>query len=140
MFCAYSVLGFAALYAALVVLNRSRIRRIAAARAGENFDTFCASFGEDEVPPDVLRAVYTWFQDWHAGTVATFPVRAADDIADVYRMVDEDLEDTFLAVVASCGRRLPPAGQAPRIGPVVTVGDFVRGVATCPPATDRPQS
>jgi hypothetical protein len=64
--------------------------------------------------------------------VTGFPVRADDDIGRVYGMVDEDLEEAVLGVVAACGRWLPPGEELRRIGPVVTVGDFVRFVQSCP--------
>src|SRR5262245_21724174 len=107
----YFVLGFVALIVALTVWNRVWLRRLATSRIGENYDTFCSSFGTNEIPEDVLRAVYKTFQEWCSGLVAEFPVRAADDIGGIYGMVDEDLDDAVMEVLAECGRKLLPEEQ-----------------------------
>src|SRR5437764_32202 len=91
--CFYVVLGIAALMVVGTIWDYIWTRRIAASRAGENFDTFRSSFGIDEVPEEVLRAVYAKFQEWQSGWVQEFPVRAEDNIAGVYGIVDEDLDD-----------------------------------------------
>jgi hypothetical protein len=82
----------------------------------------------------VLRAVYAQFPGWCSDVVTGFPVGADDDIARVYGMVDEDLEEAVRGVLAACGRRLPPHEHQKRVGPVVTVRDFVRLVQSCPAA------
>ena len=105
---------------------------MAASRPGETFDTFRASFTTEEAPPELLRAVYAKFQEWCSDAVAAFPVRAADDIGRTYGMVDEDLDDAVLAVVAELGRRLPPAEQLCKMQALVTIRDFVRFVEACP--------
>lgn len=134
---AYAVLGFFALIVAGTIGIRLRFRWIASSRPGENFDAFRSSFAEDEAPIEVLSAVYAEFQDWCSDSVAAFPVRAANHIGRTYGMVDEDLDDAVLAVVAELGRRFPPAEQLCKVQPVITVRDFVRFVAACPKSTER---
>jgi hypothetical protein len=129
--CIVVILGFVALFAFVTIRWRARTRRIAASRVGENFDTF-HSLLAPTVPQEVSRAVYLKFQQWWSGTVHEFPVRAEDTIADVYGMVDEDLDDAVQEVLSECGRRLPPKDQLRQMRPVVTVRDFVSFVAACP--------
>ena len=129
---AYAVLGFVALIAAGTVWIRVRTRRIAASRPGENFDTFHSSFAADDIPAEILQAIYAECQEWCSDAVAAFPVRAADDISRIYGMVDEDLEYAVLDVVQELDRQLPPAEMLRKVQPVVTVRDFVLFVAACP--------
>ncbi len=130
-FWVYAVVGFIALVVVLSVWGRVRTRRIAASRPGENFDTFHSSFAADDIPTEILHAVYAEFQKWCSGVVA-FPVRAADDIGRIYGMVDEDLDDAVIEVVAKLGRQLPSAETLRKVQPVITVRDFVLFVAACP--------
>jgi len=132
----YFVLGFVVLIVVWTIALRVRTRRIAEARAGENYDTFRSSFGADEASQKVLGAVYSTFQKWCLDAVAEFPVRATDDIGVIYGMVNEDLEDAVLEVLTECARRLPPAEQLERMRPIVTVRDFVLFVVACPEATE----
>jgi hypothetical protein len=141
VFLALIVAGFVLTFLALIVAGtvqiRRRTRRIAASRPGENLATFCASFGAEEVPQDVLKAVHAKFQEWCSDAVRKFPVRAADDIGSIYGMVDEDLDDALVDVVRSCGRRLPPLGELRHMRSVVTVRDFVLFVSGCPRRVKR---
>ncbi len=131
-FWVYAVLGFVALFVLLMVWDRIRIRRIAASRPGENFDTFHSSFAADDIPPEILEAVYAKFQKSCSGVVAAFPVRPADDIGRIYGMIDEDLDDAMIEVVAELDRQLPPTEILRKMQPVITVRDFVLFVAACP--------
>ncbi len=133
--CVEYMLGFLVLLVAGSVWIHVRTRRIAASRPGENFDTFRSSFRPDEAPEDLLRIVYATFQQ--SSVVAAFPVRADDDIGDIYGMVDDDLDDTILEVVAGSGRVLPPVEQLRRMRPVVTVRDLVSFITACPTMGDR---
>ena len=128
----YFFLVFVALIVFMSVVVHERTKRIAASREGENFDTFRSSFDADEVPQDVLLAVYAKFQEWCSGAVAEFPVRGTDHILAVYGMADEDLDDAIVEVIAMTGRRLPPEVQLRRMGPVIIVKDFAFFVAECP--------
>jgi len=124
--------AFLAFLTAGTIWVRVRTRRIAASRAGEDFSNFVASFAPMEAPSREMRAVYAKFQQWCSDAVLAFPVRADDDIARIYGMVGEDLDDAILEVLAECERVLPEQEQLNRMGPVVTVRDFLRFVAACP--------
>ena len=136
--CVWLALGFIVLLTVVTVVGRFSMRRIAAARAGESFETFRDAFAMEPVPADVLRGVYAKFQECASGFGGTgFPVRADDVIDHVYGMVDEDLDDALEEVISECGRRIPPEEQLRRMEPVVTVRDFARFVAACPATADR---
>ena len=129
----YVILTIAVLIVVGTIWGQISMRRLAAARAGENFDTFCRSFAWEVVPADVLRAVYAKFQERVSGFgVAEFPVRADDDIGRVYGMADEDQDEVLVAVIAACGRELPPRERLGAMPAVVTVRDFALFVAACP--------
>ena len=131
-FWVYAVVGIVVFVAVSVAWFRVRIRRIAASRTGENFDTFHSSFAADDIPTEILQAVYAEFQEWCSSAVAAFPVRAADDIYHIYRIVDEDLWYAVSEVVEELGRQLPPDEMLRKVQLVVTVRDFVLFVAACP--------
>ncbi len=126
------IIGFFVFIVMCTISRLVRTRRIAASRVGENFDTFCDAFKNDQVPPDVLRTVYAKFQKWCSDAVAEFPVRATDNIADVYGMVDEDVDDAMIEVVVETGRELPSSEKSLQMRPVDTVHDFVLFIAECP--------
>lgn len=132
----YFVLGFVALFAVGTLWVRLHTRRIAASRAAEDFGTFCSSFEAEGAPRDVLQAVHAKFQEWCSDAVTEFPVRAADNIVNIYGMVNEDLEDAIVEVVAWCGRQLPPACELRLMRPVVTVRDFVLLVSAFPKSAE----
>jgi hypothetical protein len=132
MSCVYSILGCVVLCVVLTICGRIRLKRIAASRAGETFETFRSSFEADEAKPEILRVVHGKFQAWVSGEVSGFPVRADDNIADIYGMVDEDLDDTILEILAECGRQSPPDEELRRMTPLVTVRDLVLFVASSP--------
>lgn len=125
----YFVLGFVVLIMASSVVLGFRSRRIAAERVGENYDTFKASFGVNETPQEVLLATYVWFQKWQFGA---FPVRALDNIGSIYGVVEDDLEDAVIEVLAQCGRKLSSEEQVKRMHPIITIRDFALFVAACP--------
>ncbi len=131
-FWVYAVVGFVALVVVVNAWIRVRIRRIAASRPGENFDTFHSSFAADDIPAEILHAVYAEFQKSCSGAVAAFPVHAADDIGRIYGMVDEDLEYAVSEVVEELGRQFPPDEMLRKMQPAITVRDFVLFVVACP--------
>jgi hypothetical protein len=109
-----------------------RMRRIAESRIGEGFGTFHSQFLEADVPREITRIVYSKFQDWCSDVATGFPVRAEDNIADIYGIVDEDLDEMVQDTLAECGRELPSAEQLRQMLPVITVRDFVNFIVACP--------
>lgn len=76
------VLACFVLCAAGSVLLHLRTRRIARHRDGETIEDYRAYFNKGEAPPDVLLAVWGFFQRWTS--MDNFPVRPTDEIRDVY--------------------------------------------------------
>lgn len=114
-------------------LFRIRARRMARERAGESFRDFAAQFSGQGIENEVLLAVYRHFQTVMRRDVEHFPVRPGDEIARVYGVVDDDLDDAIKELLT--GRELPtPTTLLPR---VKTVGDLVRLVASRPRLDDR---
>jgi|GEM_PF-4307336 len=112
-----------------IIWNEKRIRKLTRSRPGENYETFRASFAIDEVPGEILSAVYAKLQSYSNGG---FPVRADDCLWEVYRLGAEDFEDAVDDVLAECQRQLPPNFR--ELGPVIvnTVRDFAMFVEACP--------
>lgn len=96
-----------------------RGRHLKRSRAGEGFETFRSSFSDEQVPEEILRYGYRYFQDWKGDP--DFPVRASDSIYGIYGIVDEDFVDMIDHLEAECGSRLPE-----NLTGVKTVGDLVR--------------
>jgi hypothetical protein len=130
-----SVVGLClVLFGVFMAWGHVRIRRIAAARTGESFETFRGAFGREDVAPEVLRTVYATFQAWWPHSVAAFPVRADDALGQIYGIAGEDLDDAVMDAVAACGRRLPPDEQLRGMRPIVTVRDLACFLSACPEA------
>lgn len=116
---------------AFIYWKRHRIRKLAASRTGDNFETFRLSFAEGEVPDDVLKAVYQTFQECHTN-IATFPV-CAEDVMDVYWIYEpEDMREAVFFALQKCGRRFPPDFPEPFPAIIETVRDFAHFVESCP--------
>src|SRR4051812_24487589 len=105
--CFWTLLAFVVAVVGATLPRHWQMGRLAAARAGENFDTFRAGIESDGIraPESVLRAVYERLQVWLC--VLDFPVRADDNIRQLYGMADEDLEDIVLEMLSDCRRGLP---------------------------------
>ena len=111
-------------------LFRLRARRMARERAGETFRDFAAHFSAEGIEREVLLAVYRYFQHSVRRDVARFPVRPGDNIAGVYGIVEDDLNEAIEELLT--GRALPPPPDRRFSRTVGTVGDVVRLVASFP--------
>jgi hypothetical protein len=122
-------LGLIAAAAVLVVagteLIRARDRKVGQQRKAEGSDrnAFIAHFAASEVDPRIPAAVYDWFQHWQA---VDFPARPEDNIADVYGIVGDDVDDMILDLAGICGCGAPSMRQVADLGlPVSTTEDLV---------------
>jgi hypothetical protein len=52
-----------------------------------------------------------------------------DDLEQVFKIAEEDLDDMVLALLRECQCRIPPPGETDAMAPVRTVEDLVRFVA-----------
>ena len=107
-------------------------RRIASERAGEGFGDFAAHFTGQNIPREILLNTYDYFEEWNSGAVERFPVRATDNVADVYGIVDEDLYDAIEEVLKKSGRRGLYKSERPDLPRIETVEDIVLYVAAAP--------
>jgi hypothetical protein len=66
---------------------------------------------------------------------AEFPARADDNIADIYWICDDELEEAVQEILEKCGRGLPDMRSRKQPIVLATVGDLVLFVASCPSST-----
>ena len=100
-----------AFFAVARLWDRIHYRRLAARRAGENFETFRAALAVEGAPETVLRAVYEFFQRFAARSVPDFPVRADDYIDRVYSPDPDALGSLVKRVIAECGYSEPSEAE-----------------------------
>ncbi len=112
------------------IINGIRIRRIAKKREGETFRDFANYFAETDVPYDVLKNTYEYFEEWNSNSSVVFPVRSTDSIADVYGIVDEDLQDAVEEILKKSTRHFIKREETLEIPQVETVEDVVLYVAS----------
>src|SRR3954470_11046896 len=89
-------------------LFRLRARRIARSRAGESYEDFAAHFVRQGIEDEVIVAVYRYFQRRMRRNVEHFPVRAGDDVTEVYGIIEDDVDDAVEELLA--GRARPTLG------------------------------
>jgi len=106
----------------IVVLKQAWIART---RRGGQFDDFLASFGPEEHPVDVQRAV---FECLRGRLWVKFPVRASDSVEREFGIVGEDLDDAVRSIAQACGRDPVPSDRR-----ILTLADLVSVVAGFPP-------
>jgi hypothetical protein len=119
--------GFVVLFVIMTVIGRRRDLRLAKSRAGTDPDEYIRYFTSQGVSRSVAKIVRAYLQD--EMTIPDFPVLPADNIADVYGIVDEDLEDGFIELIELCGRSERPDDAELGQVSVDTVEDLVKLVA-----------
>ena len=113
---------------------RIRDRRIARTRAGHTAEDFLGPFLGSADSRAVALSVYQYLQTWQRGSVEAFPVRAGDSIADLYGIVDEDLDEMVDGLLQQHGRAWPGQPELAAAEPVVTVRDLVYFIVAAPRA------
>jgi hypothetical protein len=116
------------------IISNFRMRQLARRRAGEGFNDFAASFATRDVPFEILSNTYNYFGDWNRVAGELFPVRATDNISDIYGCVEEDLDDAVGEILEKSGRRWPTRDELPQPPAVETIEDVVLYVAAAPVA------
>jgi hypothetical protein len=123
--CFY-VIAFLMLLAAIgLVMDFIRFRRLARKRTGLTICQFARSFDFRRVDTKIIRAAYEGLQEWAGGGVKNFPVMASDDIAGLYRIEDEELDDFAKELAHKLGRDWNDHEKNPLYGKVITVRDLV---------------
>ena len=126
------ILGCLVLMLIGTFLIKIRTGRLAKKREGETFNDFAAQFQDSDIPVDVLKNSYDYFGKWNSVSSRIFPVRRSDNIADVYGIVDEDLDDAIEEILTMSGH-IPSMreGMLERFQ-IETVGDLVFHIASAP--------
>lgn len=114
--------------AVALVFTVLRDRRLARGRAGRTFESFEAEFVGHAASPQAIRAVYEQLQRfvW----TKRFPVRADDDLTEVYGIVGEDRGELISALLKNCDCRPPTPDETERLRSARLVGDLVRGLSS----------
>jgi hypothetical protein len=106
-------------YVLFTILARRYFDNASRTRAQLSPGDFEADF--TGISPQIVHAVRTYFESFAASK--TFPVRAADDIREVFLMDDEEFALEMSGLAEHCGFRDRP----PRwLESVITVGDLIR--------------
>jgi hypothetical protein len=123
--CFY-VIGFLLVLAAIVmVIDSIRFRSLAKKRTELSICHFARSFDYRQVDTKIIRAAYEGFQEWAGDRIKGFPVMDSDNIAKLYGMVDEDLDEFAEELAQKTGRSWNNLEQNPLYGKVITVRDLV---------------
>jgi hypothetical protein len=112
----------------LAFANAIRHRRIANSRRGEDMTTFLSLLHDESLPYDVAHIVYHRMQKY-INSEAEFPVHPEDNLYSIFGIVDEDVDDLIVEVLAECGRRMPPNAFE---SPPRTVRDVLDIIKICP--------
>jgi hypothetical protein len=129
-FCGLVIILIVLTMGFLMLVDYLRMRRLAEQRKGETFYHLAAHFIGENVSEEVLRNTYEYFYDW-SGAVSV-PVRATDNIDEIYGISDEDLDDAVEAILTKSGRRLPSEEEIESFPLFETVEDVVLFVAASP--------
>lgn len=137
-FCGLLILIFGLLIAFSFLTDYLRVRKLVKQRNGETFYHFAAHFIGEDVPKEILINTYEYFHDW--SNTIKIPVRATDDIDEIYGITDEDLDDAIEAILAKSGRRLPNPEELENMPVFNTVEDVVFFVHSSPKSDKNPKS
>jgi hypothetical protein len=109
----------------VLILEHFRFKRLAKRRAGISICQFVRSFDYRHVDTTIIRAVYEGLQGWTTFGIKQFPVMAADELAKVYGLKDEDLDDFAERVAQTTRRAWSDLENNPLYGKVTTTQDLV---------------
>lgn len=103
----------------------SRLRRLAAERAGQDIGHFARDFERRSVDPWVIRATYEEIRGAEP-ELAAFPLRGDDPLGDEVLFGDPDsIDDVVARVSRRTGRTLRRCERNPLYGKTHTVRDLV---------------
>jgi hypothetical protein len=110
-------------------IERIRVRRLVAARRGEDIGTFARAFNRRSEPfdPRVVRAVWDAVQAEIHSAKEILPLRPGDRLYKDLHIDHDDFElDVVPAVASRANRSLDECEKNPWFGRIETVGDLVR--------------
>ena len=134
----YQTAGVCAFLAALIVVTtlsqHSRLRELAAGRAGEDIGTFARGLDRRTQPfdPWVVRATWDALRPLVSYPGGRVPLRPTDSLVDDLRIDPDLIEDEYFEIAERAGRCLDGIEANPHLHKVRTVGDLVRLVSAQP--------
>ncbi len=126
------LIGIIAFLVVVTIWIYIHLHRIAKRRVGEDFDSFKASFAEENLSDVVMRAVFAAFQERCHPYCSEFPVRADDELESIYGLPYEELEAMMADTLNRCDKDFLPQEQIRQKPAILTIRDFVYYVALCP--------
>ncbi len=117
-------IGF--VFLALVLSARARHKRMIAARAGANEDTFVHSLEIFGFDPFIARSTFRYLQDKQR---VSFPIEASDQLDEDLGLGAGEVDESVKDLLKLCGRLYQPGLQH---SPLVTVEDLVRFIQASP--------
>jgi hypothetical protein len=122
----YAVLGAIGIFLLVGIFRRTKDHLLQGDRLYDKKEDFLQYFEERDLSADLALSVYVYVSDWMG---REFPVRPSDNIAEIYGIVDEDLDD-FVLAIAKTGNLVVPTDTSYWQNPVVTIEDLVRFVSS----------
>lgn len=126
VYLASSILGLLVFGMIFFRLKDYMIRR---KRKEDKKENFLIYFVDKGISEPLVLSVYQYLQNWMS--LSDFPVRPKDNIADVYGIVDEDLDDLIIEV-AEINNFEIPANTNYWQEPVITVEDLILFIVSFP--------
>jgi hypothetical protein len=126
------LVAFAAFIAVSIVLgvvDRRRLRRLAAERQGETICHFARSLDYRRLDTKSIRAVYEGLQDL---LCLRLPIRASDDVGETFRIDPEDFEEFVIETADRCGQCLDGYERNPYYAGVSRVSGLINFLCAQP--------
>ena len=123
----YTVLGFVGLFAVATIYRRTKEHFIRRSRLEETKEEFLQYFEDNGLSTVLASSVHEYLIDWM--NRIDFPVRPNDKFADIYGIVDEDLDDLVIGI-AHVNNLVVPSDTSYWQSPVVTIEDLVRFISS----------
>ena len=115
------------------LLERRRLRRIAAERKEESICTFARALDYRNLDTGIIRMVYEELQDYLGTSV---PLRPGDALQEDLHIDREDLGDMAIELLKRCRRGFDDVPSNP-FAQVRTVGDLIRFLHAQPSTTTQ---
>lgn len=123
----YVIAAFVGLFILVLIVSFLRDYLVPRNRKEDKTEDFMNYFVSEGMSEALVRSVYNYVQKWMGSN--GFPVRPRDDIAKIYGIVDEDL-DEMVVEIAEANNLVLPLETDYWQKPVETVEDLIRFIAS----------
>lgn len=123
----YGVLIFLGLLGTSMIFFWIRDYFISKSRSKDKKEDFINHFSKIGISTSLALSVYQYLQDWKY--IDKFPVRPTDDIANIYGIADEDLDDLIIEIAQSNHLEIPQNTNYWKT-PINTVEDVIKFVSS----------